>query len=88
MGKTKYQSSWNNDYAWIKPSKKSIHHGFCVNCSTYINISAGVTQLQLHEKAKKHVESTNADFSKKILIDLDMIFFPVNHFSPKLFSPP
>ena len=53
MGKTKYQSRWSSNYNWVKPSKKSENYAYCCICCTDINISAGVTQLQLHEKTKK-----------------------------------
>ena len=52
MGKTKYQSSWQSDYEWLQPSKKSINHDFCDVCLTDISIAAGVTQVQQHEKLK------------------------------------
>ena len=53
MGKTKYPSHWSSNYNWVKPSKKSENYAYCCICCTDINISAGVTQLQLHEKTKK-----------------------------------
>ena len=59
MGKTKFQASWFKSYPWVKPSKKSENHAYCLICSSEINVSAGVTQLQLHEKAKKHKDAVN-----------------------------
>ena len=51
MGKTKYPSHR------VKPSKESENHAYYCICCTDINVSAGVTQLQLHEKTKKHKDS-------------------------------
>ena len=35
----------------------SLHHANCIFCGTTINISAGVTRLQLHEKTNKHIKN-------------------------------
>ena len=59
MGKTKFQASWIKSYPWVKLSKKSENLAYCLMCSSEINVSAGVTQLQLHEKSKKHKDAVN-----------------------------
>ena len=59
MGKKKLQASWIKSYPCIKPSKKSENHTDCSMCSSDINVSAGVTQFQLHKKAKKHKDDVN-----------------------------
>ena len=59
MGKAKFQASWIKSYPWVKPLKKSENHANCTMCSSDINVSAGVTQLQLHKKAKKHKDAAN-----------------------------
>ena len=64
MGKTKFQDSWIKSYSWVKPSKKSGNHAYCSMCSSEINVSNGVTQIQLQEKAKKHKDAVN-DSSRK-----------------------
>ena len=53
MGKTKYQSCWGSNYNCVKPSKKSENYAYYCICCTDINLSAGVTQPQLHKKTKK-----------------------------------
>ena len=57
MGKTKFQASWIKSYHWVKPSKKSENRAYCSMCSSKINFR--LTQLQLHEKAKKHKDAAN-----------------------------
>ena len=57
MGKTKFQSSWQDTHPWVKKCSTSLHHANCIFCGTTINISAGVTQLQLHEKTNKHIKN-------------------------------
>ena len=59
MGKTKFHDSWIISYPWVKPPKKSENHAYCLMCSSGINVSTGVTQLQLQEKAKKHRDAVN-----------------------------
>ena len=58
-GKTKFQASWIKSYPWVKSSKKSENHAYCLMCSPKINVSAGVTQLQVHEKAKIYQDAVN-----------------------------
>ena len=53
MGKSKFQSSWQDTQPWVKKCSTCLHHENCIFCGTTINISAGVIQLQLHEKANK-----------------------------------
>jgi len=57
MGKTKYQSSWKNAYPWVRECKRSIYLAYCSFCSKEINVSAGVTQLKLHQETKKHSDN-------------------------------
>ena len=53
MAKTKSQASYIKSNPWVKPSKKSENHAYSLMCLSEINVSVGVTELQLHEKAKK-----------------------------------
>ena len=91
MGKTKYQSRWSSNFNWVKPSKKSENYAYCCICCTDINISAGVTQLQLHEKTKKNtrtvlkVHPNNQSLLLKMVMSLWLIKMErVKHFLQKI----
>ena len=64
MGKTKFHDGWIISYPWVKTPKKSESHAYCLMCSSGINVSTGVTQLQLQEKAKKHKDAVNDSSSQ------------------------
>ena len=54
MGMTMFQTTWIKSYLCIKPLKKSEKPSNGSMCSSNTNVSAGVTQLQLHKNAKTH----------------------------------
>ena len=79
MGRKKYQSHWSSNYNWVKPSKKSENYAYCCICCTDINLSAGVTQLQVHEKTKKkHKDSVEGSSKQSKFIVKDGDVFLVN----------
>ncbi len=56
-GKTKYNTSWESTYDWIKSSTKSENHAFCKICSRDISIAAGSTQLDQHQTKVIHLKN-------------------------------
>ena len=92
MGKTKYQSRCSSNYNWVKPSRKSENYAYCCICCTDIDISAGVTQLQLHEMIKKNpartvlkVHPNNQSLLLKMMMSLWLIKMErVKHFLQKI----
>ena len=90
MGETKYQSRWRGNYNWVKPSKKSENYAYCCICCTDINISARVTQLQLHEKTKNartvlKVHPSNQSLFLKMVMSFWLIKMErVKHFLQKI----
>ena len=54
MGRVTFQKSLQKYRTWLEPSKESIYHAKCIACDASLDISNGISNLQNHEKTKKH----------------------------------
>ena len=71
MVKAKHQSSWEKHCMWEKHSK-FMDHAFCNHCSSYVNISESVIQLQVHKKVKT-LMMLNLEGSNQSLLQIQWV---------------
>ena len=57
MGKTKYQPKWQDGRSWLRAGKGNVYGAFCSSCNCTLNVTAGVSTIQKHEKNTKHIEN-------------------------------
>lgn len=54
--KCSYQSSWEKEFHWVKPSDRGASDAFCVLCKSHISISSGAkNDLVRHAKTASHL---------------------------------
>ena len=72
---------------WIPiRSKKSIYFAYCSYCCQEINVSAGVTQLKLHQETKKILRTKSLQEINLRLPKIKMVYPLSTHFKLRISS--
>ena len=58
--KTKYEKSWETEFAWIQSFKTDVCSGLCRVCSKVFSISGGrIVEVNIHKSSKLHISGEN-----------------------------
>lgn len=67
----KFDTTWENQYEWIKPSKMSEYYALCIFCKQYFSICEyGKAQIVRHHKSQKHnqIEKTRTKNKSTLIL--------------------
>ena len=55
MGKTKFNSNWQQNHPWLVPVKNKIYVGRCTVCDSELSTESGVGGIKRHEQRETHI---------------------------------
>ena len=59
MGRTKFQTSWQQNQPWLVPDESNVYLVRCAACNLSLNVESGVGVIQRHERVDKHLKRLN-----------------------------